>query len=348
MPEQLEGWWQNATPEVQAALQFGGVVLAALVAGQILGKMVTRGLRDKNFDAVLRLPSSSPATADPERSITPTLIAGLLVRLTVWAGAAWWLANKHGRVELAHTLGVIINRTWALATVLVASLALGSLVAGRLIACLQSASRAGSQVSLGRNGSSSARWDAAGVVGAAVYGLTVLLGLLIAADLFDWPLTRNSALALWQFSQHLLIACAALFIGCLGAAWARELATPEGAASPEKRAGQYTGMGIVAATTVLAVAVLLSSAGVLIGLATLALLGFLLWMVRSYLPDVSAGLQLRAHKVGEVCLDGVEWQVAEVGLITSQLGRRGESCRMQNRLVLEARLHAAPAEAASR
>ena len=55
----------------------------------------------------------------------------------------------------------------------------------------------------------------------------------------------------------------------------------------------------MAATTVLAVAVMLSSAGVLIGLAALAVLGILLWLVRGYVPDVTAGLQLRSHQVRE-------------------------------------------------
>jgi hypothetical protein len=96
------------------------------------------------------------------------------------------------------------------------------------------------------------------------------------------------------------------------------------------------------------VAVLLSSAGLLLGLATLAVLGLLLWTVRGYLPDVAAGLQLRAHKVREVWFDGAPWQVAEVGLLTSQVGRAGEICRVKNRQVLQARYHGAPAEAAAR
>src|SRR5262249_41667687 len=81
------------------------------------------------------------------------------------------------------------------------------------------------------------------------------------------------------------------------------------AASPEKRAGQYTALGIVAATTVLAVAVLLSGAGLGLGLAALAVLGCLLWLVRGYLPDLTAGLQLRAHKVRELYFNGTPWQV---------------------------------------
>jgi hypothetical protein len=348
MFDELQTWWQNTTPQTQAAVEGGSLVLAALVGGNFLGTMVARALRARNFDAALRLPGSSPPVGEADRGITPTLLAGLLVRLTVWVAAAWWLAHKHGQVELATTLGLIIKRTWALATVLVVALALGSLLARRLLDCLHGLPKAGAEALPSRNGAASSRWDVAGAVGAGVYGVVVLLVLLIAADLFDWPLTRTSAMALWQLAHHLLIAGAALLIGWLGARWARNLVTPESAASPEQRAGQYTALGIMAATTVLAVAVLLSSAGVLIGLAALAVLGFLLWLVRGYLPDVSAGLQLRVHKVREVWFDGAAWQVAEVGFVTTELRRAGEFCRLQNRMVLEARLHNSPTEAAQR
>jgi hypothetical protein len=172
---------------------------------------------------------------------------------------------------------------------------------------------------------------------------------LIAADWFDWPLTRTSAQALWQFAQNLLIAGAALSIGCLGARWAHDLVTPgHGTPSPEKLAGQYTALGIVATTTVLAVTVVLSSAGVLIGLAALAFLGLLLWLVRGHLPDVMAGLQLRGHKVRQAWFEGEAWEVVAVGLLTTQLGRAGAFSQMQNRLVLEAHLYGAPTEAAAR
>src|SRR5262249_10192347 len=223
----------------------------------------------RNFDAALRLPGSSPPDPEAERGFTPTWVAGLLVRLTVWAVAAWWLARKHGQAEAAQTLALILRRTWAVAAVLVAALGLGSLLARGLIDCLQDFPKAGEGLP-SRNGVAVPPRGAAGAVGAGAYVLAMLLVLLITADSFDWPLTRSAALALWEFAQHLLVACAALFIGCLGARWAREVATPEGAASPEARAGQYTALGIVAASTVLAVTVLLSSAGLLIGLAALA------------------------------------------------------------------------------
>jgi hypothetical protein len=348
MLETLQTWWQNTSPEMQAACIDGGLAVLALLGGHFVGAMVARGLRARNFDAVLRLPGSSPQSPEAERGFTPAWVAGVLVRLTVWAGAASWLANKHGWVDLGHTLLVIISRTWAITAMLVAALALGSLLARRLIECLHGPAGAGAEP-VAPSHMGTARSQQRGVAGAAaamVYVLAFLLVLLMAADLFDWPLTRTSAMALWQFAQYLLIAGAALVIGCLGARWARDLATSEGAASPEKRAGQYTALAIMAATSVLAVVVLLSSAGVLVGVAALALLGLVLWLGRGYLPDVAAGLQLRVHKVREVWLDdGEPWQVSEVGFLTAQVIRRGEQRGVANRVVLEARLHGAPAEA---
>lgn len=348
MFDELLPWLQNIAPETRANLQTIGIVLAALLGGHFLGAMVTRTLRAKNFDAALRLPGASPEGKEPEHGITPTFLAGLLVRLTVWAGALWWLSRTHNRIELATTLGLLLKRTWALATVFTTALALGSLLARRVMDCLRGLPKAGLAVAPSRNEAAAPRWDVAGLVGAGVYILVVLLVLMIAADVFDWPLTRSSALALWQLAQNLMVAGAALLIGSLGARWARDLASGEGASSPEKRAGQYTGLFILAFTTVLAVSVLLSSAGLLIGLAALALFASLLWLVRGYLPDVMAGLQLRLHHVREVAFDGEAWQVAEVGFLTTQVSRRGEFCTLQNRLVLEARMKGAAAEAAPR
>lgn len=337
MLDELRAWWQNISPEMRDAIQTGGLVIAALLGGHFLGSWVVRTLRAKKFDAALRPPSSTPESTEAEHGITPTFLAGVLVRLTVWVGAAWWLAHKHDRVELANTLALLLKRTWTLAAVFTTALALGSVLARRVMDCLR-----------GLPKTAAPRWDWAALLGAGVYLLTVLLVLMIAADVFDWPLTRASALALWQLAQNLMVAGAALLIGSLGARWARDLASVDGTSSPEKRAGQYTGLSIMAATTVLAVAVLLSSAGLLIGLAALALLALLLWLVRGYLPDVMAGLQLRVHMVREVWFDGEPWQVAEVGFLTTQVSRRGEFCRVQNRVVLEARMQGAPSEAAPR
>jgi hypothetical protein len=282
MFEELEIWWQSTTPELQTAIREGSVLIAALVCGHFLGVMVARVLAARKFDLALRLPGSAPASPPAEHGITPTVVAGYLVRLTVWAGVIWWLAHSHGQVEITRILGMIITRTWGLATLLLAALMLGSLLAHRLIECLQGLPGGGSEAASARTGAAISHRGVAGAVGAGAYVLVLLVILLIAADSFDWPLTRSASLSLWQFAQHLLIAFAALFMGALGARWARDMATVEGAATPEKRVGQYTAMGIVASTTVLAVAVLLSGAGVLMGVAALAVLGFLLWV--AWLP----------------------------------------------------------------
>ncbi len=336
--EDLQSGWEGAPPEAQTAVQAGSVVLLGLLAGHFLAALVWRELHKLNFDATLRLPRASTApAAEAEHGITPTLIGANLVRFTMWALAIWWVARLYGQPEFAQKLAFIVGRVWGLAGVLVAALTFGGLLARRLIACWNDLAPAD-------HGKSANERGVAGAVGATAYVLVVLLCLLVAADLFDWPLTRTSAQALWQLAQHLLIAGAALFIGTLGARWARAAITPEPGASPDKRAGQYTALGIIAATTMLAVAVLLSGAGVLIGLAALGVIGFLLWLVRGYLPDIAAGLQLRAHRVHEVYFEGQPWQLQEIGFLSTRLTKAGEFYRLQNRHVLEARMGGAPVQ----
>jgi hypothetical protein len=74
----------------------------------------------------------------------------------------------------------------------------------------------------------------------------------------------------------------------------------------------------------------------------------LAWLLRGYLPDVAAGFQLRAHKVGDVAFDNGSWQVTDVGFLATQLCRAGEMHRMPNRQVLQAHLQGAPPEPAVR
>jgi hypothetical protein len=343
--EELLSWWQSVelSPETVGVLQTVGWVFLFFVGGNIIGSMVARRLRGRNFDAALRLPGSSAASADPDSHITPTFVAGMLVRATVWAAGVWWLAHKHGRTDLAATVGLVVSRAWAVAGMLVAVLGLGTLLAQRLIDCLDGPKPASDGLAL-RNGNSGSQRRVAGAVGAGAYFMVVLLVLLMAADLFDWPLTRSSAQALWGLAQNLLLAGTAMLIGYAGACWARELGTSEGPATPEKRAAQYTAMALVGGTTVLAVGVLLSGGRALLGLAVLAVLGFAIWLVRDYVPDVIAGVKLRAKRHREVWFDGAPWQIADIGFLHSQVSRAGEIHRMQNRVLLEACSHAAPRE----
>ena len=68
MLDEVQNWWQQTTPEMRAYGQQGSVVLVALIGGYVLGSIVARMLRVRNFDAALRLPGSSPVSADASRS----------------------------------------------------------------------------------------------------------------------------------------------------------------------------------------------------------------------------------------------------------------------------------------
>ena len=334
--EELQAWWQAASPETQTLVQQGGILLVVILAGHFVGGLVARKLRGRNFDAALRLPGGAGVGTDGDHQITPTFLIGVLVRLTVWAGAAWWVANNQGRVELAGSIALVVGRVWAIVGMLIVVLALGNMLAQRLVAALEGLKANGA----GSHGNQTqTHRSVAGAVGAGAYVLITLIVLLVAADFFDWPLTRSSTQGLWQLAQRLLTALTALGIGYLGATWARELALQ--GVSADRKPAHYTALGIICATTVLVVAMLLSSAGVLVGLVALAVLGVALWLVRSHLPDLSAGLQLRTNRIHEVWFDGNVWQVADVGLLSTQVTRNGAVYRVPNRQVLEARFQPA-------
>src|SRR5260370_28952277 len=101
MLEELQSWWQNLNPQIRAYILDGALLLGALLGGHILGVLVRRFLRAGRFNSIFRMTGQTPDQPEDDRGFTPTTLAGLLVRLTVWAAAAWWLVREHGRPELA-------------------------------------------------------------------------------------------------------------------------------------------------------------------------------------------------------------------------------------------------------
>jgi hypothetical protein len=320
MLEQLQSWWQNLTPETRAYVLDGALAFGALLGGHWLGKLVGRFLRAGRFNALFRVTRQVPGGTDDERVISPTMLAGLLVRLTVWAFAASYLLPKYGQPELAETISSKIGPVWAVAAALAAVLALAGLLARRVVEFLD-------------GGAPSTR-GVAGAVGAGIYAVVLLLSLLAAADYFDWPQTRTAAAGLWLLALRLLTAGAAVLVGYIGVLWARETAA-QGASSALQPAQQIA-LGIVAITTGLAVALLLFGSGLGVGVAIFVGAAALLFLARGRLPDVMAGLKLRRDKVGTVWFDGTPWQVGQIGLLQSRVTRNGEIHKMPNRHVLEA------------
>jgi hypothetical protein len=327
MLEQLQSWWENLTPEMRGYILDGAVALGALLGGHWLGKFVGRFLRAGRFNSLFRVTRQPPGGSDDDHFFTPTMLAGLLVRLTVWAFAASWLLPKYGRPELAESISSKIGPVWTVAAALAAVLALAGLLARRVIECLEGGTLPN------RSGAAPTR-SLAGAVGAGIYAVVLLLTLVTAADYFDWPQTRTAAAGLWQLALHLLTAGAAVLVGYVGVLWARETAAQ--GASSGLQPGQQIALGIVAVTTGLAVALLLFGSGLGVGAAILAGAAGLLFLARGRLPDVKAGLKLRLDRVGTVWFGGTPWQVEQIGVLRSRISRNGENYKVPNRQVLEA------------
>ena len=329
MSEELRSWWQNLSSQNRAYLFDAALALGALVCGHILGVMVARFLRARRFNSIFRVTEQFPNEPQEDRGFTPTTLAGHLVRLTVWAFAAAWLLRQYGRAEIADTITKTIGPVWGVAAGLALTLVIASMLTRRVMQCLDS----GASLTGNRTGAPSR--TVAGAAGAGIYVLVLLFMLLTAADYFDWPHTRNAVADVWQLALRLLTAGAAVLVGYLGARWAREFATPQGAAA-DLQPAQRTAVAIVVGSTALAVALLVFTSGLGLGVAVLVVIAALVYLGRGRLADVLAGLKLKKAKVGTVWFEGVPWQVEQIGFLQSDVSRDGTSYKVANQLVLEA------------
>jgi|GEM_PF-2159049 len=329
MLDEARSFWQNLNPQYRGYVLEGALALAALLGGHMLGAFVKRFLRARRFDSIFRMTGQIPGQPPDDHGFTPTPLAGHLVRLTVWAFAAAWLLRQHDRPDIADTITKIIGPVWAIAAGLAVTLAVAGLLTRRVMECLES----GAPLTGNRTGAPSR--TVAGAAGAGIYVLVLLFMLLTAADYFDWPQTRNALADVWQLALRLLTAGAAVLVGYLGARWAREFATPQSAASDVQPA-QRTALAIVVGSTALAVALLVFTSGLGLGVAALVVIAALVFLGRGRLADAIAGLKLKKAKVGTVWFEGVPWQVEQVGFLQSDVSRDGTSYKVANQLVLEA------------
>ena len=121
----------------------------------------------------------------------------------------------------------------------------------------------------------------------------------------------------------------ALLLACLGGIWARHLRSCTGPMTPQAACRPYTALALVAGTTV-GLSGCYFPAGECSSPPSRCGSRWPAVDRAGYLPDLMAGLKLRADKVAHVWLDGAPWQVEGVGLLQARVGRAGECNRVHN------------------
>src|SRR4051812_21045171 len=148
----FQTWWQDATPETRAAVWDAGVAVAAFLGGLILGGLTARILRSWHFDGAFGLTYAPPPGVQSGGGFTPTRAVAMLVRLTAWGAAVWCFPCRYARADVADTLYQIGTRVWMLTALLSATLILASLLARRVVDCLQSPTQGWNGAATSRNG----------------------------------------------------------------------------------------------------------------------------------------------------------------------------------------------------
>jgi hypothetical protein len=343
--------WQALVPEAQVGLRAAGVFAITLVAARAAGWLVGRRLRADHFDAAFRRPwAPTPAAgrSDPNPPTTPTptrLVTGL-VRWTVWAGGLWALAYLHGWTELTHQIEWVAGRVWALTAAVLTALYLSRLFTAALVEVVrvtplrdkfdgwQQPAAVGREARPG---------GPAVVMGFVADGVMVLLVLLIAADLTGLALAGEALAAAWHLVLHLFTAGVALLIGWFAARSVRAQSAADAApASTPAGFGSYTASIVLGAAALLAILLMAGNFPTYVGLVLLVVLGMLAWPAQRWLPDVYAGVLLRAQHVKEVRIDGGTYPVGPVGLLQTQLTYPEGVQTRGNRVVLDAHLGSPP------
>lgn len=338
--EQRGEWWGALSEEARTGITVAGVLLATAILSVIVRRVVHGRLRAVGLDDCLRPPWSLPAErgAVTEVRLSPSSALGLLAGLSVWLVVAC-IAARQSIIEwqpAGRTLESLLAVLWKLAFVVLATLWVARLVAGPVIQLVQaSTARESLEAWLGgRGGGRDARpAPVAAAVGATVYGVVLLLGLMVGAEVLGWASVAGALSAVWQLGLRLLTAGAAFLLAWLGYRWVAAVAPPR---DETDRARWYVQLGLVCAATLVAVVLLSSELRSLLGLAVLAAVVLLVWPWRSTFPDLVAGVYLRSSGEKSARLDGALFEVRRVGLLTTELQHNGERLVRRNREVCRA------------
>ncbi len=345
--EQLGEWWRGLPEEARTGLTVAGVLLATVVGAAVVRRVVRGRLRAVGLDDYLRPPWGLPAEkgAAAEVRLSPSGALGLLAGLSVWLVVACVAARQSNDWQSAgRTLESVLAVLWKLAFVVVAALWVARLVAGPVIQLVQaSTARESLEAWLGgRGGGRDGRpAPVAAAVGATVYGVVLLLGLMVGAEVLGWASVAEALAAVWQLGLRLLTAGAAFLLAWLGYQWVAAVTPPRDEAD---RVRWYLQLGLVCAATLGAVVLLSSDLRSLVVLAVLVAVVLLVWPWRSTFPDLVAGAYLRSSGEKSARMNGTVCEVRRVGLLATELQHDGERLVRRNREVCRAVMAAAPGD----
>ena len=355
--ESFADWWYELSDPGRVALRDGALLILALITALIGNRVVRHLLVVKGVDPYLRLPWSTkepvsgkghrPAEQRLEPSAVSSLV-GWIFGLSILAAACWWLARVHESTALADMLWTVLVRAWEVTIVVFPALLISGWLARSVYDLMHTPWLKGELDALfptpPEGGGSFSETAAKGLC-IVIYAAFFLFIPVAIAGLFELSSLQVLVGPAWQICARLLTALIVFVVGYLGVAWARAQARRIGAngdsgvpgtSNPPSPLGDQVGLGIVVATVVLALGMLVGVSSIVGALVIGCLLAFLLWPIRPYMRDLWAGLLLRHQNVKEVEIDGAMRSVKGIGPLMARLELDGEELTQRNGEVLAA------------
>ncbi|MBI4557541.1 MAG: hypothetical protein HY706_08160 [Candidatus Hydrogenedentes bacterium] len=349
--------WRNLSPEARFVLQDGGLLLAGLLVGWLLGSLVKRFLVTKGVDAYFRFPWHPPSIVSAStgqvgpRKVEPSLLTkgvGWLVTGTVWAGAIMGIARLHGGDATVQFIELVLARGWQVGVFVVVAALVSGYLARATYDFLQTPwLKHELDVLFGQASGTEASFSETVARGICVliYAVFVLVAFIVMVGVFNGASMSGLIGPAWEICGRLFTGLAAFAIGYFGLIWVQSLSRSKGKEGADHSELEYfVGLGITIVTTLLALGVVTgvsSTAGVLVILALLALFAYLLWPMRAQLHDLWSGLVLRLQNAQTGELDGVSFEVKAVGPLTTRIEAEGQESNRRNSEILAATLRSA-------
>jgi hypothetical protein len=353
--ESFADWWYELSDPARVTLRNSAILIPAVIAAFVGNRVVRHLLVVKGVDKYLRLPWTTKDTAPDKatrhepRRLEPSAVSSLLgwvFALSILGASCWWLAILYDAGALADMLWTVLVRGWEVTIVVFPALLISGWLARTLYELLHTPwlkNELDALFPTPPEGGGTFSETAARGLCIVIYAAFFLLIPVAIAGLFELSSLQGLVGPAWQICARLLTALIVFVVGYLGVAWARAQARRigtdgegEGQEKPPSPLGDQVGLGIVVATVILALGMLVGVSSIVGALVIASLLAFLLWPIRPYMRDLWAGLLLRYQNVKEVTIDNVARTVKAVGPLMAQLERDGEEYTQRNGEVLAA------------